>query len=292
MSSLNLPENIRDFDKVIRKLRSFFDSRGFIEVHAQHQPSILAACEDPRTVSIFNWQDTTYALPQTSQVWLEVFLLEHEKTHPSIPLEGIYTVSTSYRNEPNPIPGRHELIFPMFEFEMRGTMKDLLKMEQDLVAHLGYAPGVVKPYIDVAREYGVKELTHDHETRLQKDYGDVVFLTDFPKYTNPYFNMRAKDTENNVNNDDEKALYNKIDVILSGVETIGSAERSISPEQMLSDFHILSDGEYAKLLYSKFTKERVDKELDDFLKLPFIERCGGGIGVTRLISSMKSKGLL
>ena len=41
-----------------------------------------------------------------------------------------------YRNEPNPVPGRHNLIFPMFEFEMKGGMDELIEMEQELLIHL------------------------------------------------------------------------------------------------------------------------------------------------------------
>ena len=51
-------------------------------------------------------------------------------------------------------------------------------------------------------------------------------------------------------------------------------------------FHEISDGMYADLLYKLFGKERVDKELDDFLSLNFVPRVGGGIGVTRLLHGM------
>ena len=78
----------------------------------------------------------------------------------------------------------------------------------------------------------------------------------------------------------------KIDVIISGQETIGSAERSSDPDEMIKMFHEISDGMYADLLYNKFGKERVDKELDDFLSLNFIPRVGGGIGVTRLLHAL------
>ena len=36
----------------------------------------------------------------------------------------------------------------------------------------------------------------------------------------------------------------------------------------------------------------VEKELDEFLKLQFFKRCGGGIGVTRLIRAMKLSNVL
>ena len=78
----------------------------------------------------------------------------------------------------------------------------------------------------------------------------------------------------------------KIDVIIAGQETIGSAERSSDPDQMIKMFHTISDGLYANLLYDLFGKNRVDKELDDFLSLNFVPRVGGGIGVTRLLHAM------
>ena len=38
------------FTKVVKKLRQFFDEKGFLEVHTQNRLSILAACEDPFNV--------------------------------------------------------------------------------------------------------------------------------------------------------------------------------------------------------------------------------------------------
>ena len=53
-----------------------------------------------------------------------------------------------------------------------------------------------------------------------------------------------------------------------------------------------SDGGYAKLLFDLFGKERVEKELFEFLTHPFRKRYGGGIGITRLISGMRKANLL
>jgi aspartyl/asparaginyl-tRNA synthetase len=85
---------------------------------------------------------------------------------------------------------------------------------------------------------------------------------------------------------------NKVDVILHGMETIGSAERSCDPNEMRKQFYTISQGQYANLLFSNFTKERVEGELDEFLKFNFFPRCGGGIGVTRLIRAMKLSNLI
>jgi aspartyl/asparaginyl-tRNA synthetase len=79
---------------------------------------------------------------------------------------------------------------------------------------------------------------------------------------------------------------NKIDVLLKGMETIGSAERSSNPIEMREQFHTISNGGYAELLYDIFGKERVEAELEAFLANEFFPRFGGGIGLTRLIRAL------
>jgi len=272
--------NTKHFNIVINKLRQFFSNKGFLEVHTQNRLSILAACEDPSTIKTFEYANKLYPLPQTGQMWLEYELL----TNKDVP--GYFCVSTSYRYEPNPIPGRHSIIFPMFEFELKGNMDELEKLVRELLSYLGYdklnqfAEG---NYLDIAEKYDTKDISHEYEQKLYKDYGAVFLLKNFPEYTSPFWNMERNE---------DKTTANKIDVILSGMETIGSAERSCSPEDMLERFKTISNGEYAQILYDKFGKERVDGELNEFLKHEFIVRSGGGIGVTRLISSMLKEGLL
>ena len=84
----------------------------------------------------------------------------------------------------------------------------------------------------------------------------------------------------------------KIDIIINGIETIGSAQRSSDPEEMRKFFYEISDGGYAKIIFDKFSKERVEEELNEFLALDFFDRSGGGIGITRLIRVMKENQLL
>lgn len=57
-------------------------------------------------------------------------------------------------------------------------------------------------------------------------------------------------------------------------------------------FYTISDGQYKGILYREFTKERVDKKLDEFLDLDFFPRYGGGIRVTRMIRAMEMSNLL
>ena len=76
-------------------------------------------------------------------------------------------------------------------------------------------------------------------------------------------------------------------MLLYGVETIGSAERATDPAEMEHLFHTISDGMYADILYAQFGKERVEKELQEFLGMDFFPRCGGGIGMTRFIRALR-----
>ena len=78
----------------------------------------------------------------------------------------------------------------------------------------------------------------------------------------------------------------KIDVILGGMETIGSAERSTDKDQMRDTFYTISDGQYAQLIIDLFGKGRVEAELENFLDFDFFPRSGGGIGVTRIMQAI------
>lgn len=278
----------RKFNAAVSAMRSFFQKKGFVEVHTQNALSILAACEDPTTVAQYNYEGNVWPLPQTGQMWLEHVLLDNPD------FEGCFTVSTSYRNEENPVPGRHMRIFPMFEFESKGDMNDLIELEKELLEHIGFEKEDVRKtetavytdypegdYRDMMVKYNTEELDHDHELQLKADYGPVFFLKNFPYHTSPFWNMKK-------NGD----ISNKVDVILHGVETIGSAERSCNKDEMREQFLTISEGGYSGLLYEKFGKERVDREMDEFLDRDFFPRYGGGIGISRMISAMEQSNLI
>jgi len=277
-------DNYKEFDAAVQKLREFFKGKGFIEVHTQNKLSILAACEDPTTMATYNYNGNVWPLPQTGQMWLEHYLLDNPEE------KGFFCLSTSYRNEPNPVPGRHDLIFPMFEFETKGDMDDLIQLEKELLEHLGFKkemyPNNVYPeddYNDVAKKYEVDILEHEHETRLEQDHGPVFFLKNFPERTSPFWNMARND---------EAKTAKKVDVILHGIETIGSAQRSCDKESMRKQFNEISNGEYANTLFAQFSKERVLSEMNDFMSKEFFPRYGGGIGMTRMIRAMKMSNLI
>ena len=255
----------KKYTETVERLRSFFLSKNFFEVHTQNRLSILAACEDPETVATYNYGGNVWPLPQTGQMWLEYELL----SNPSA--EGFFCVSTSYRAEPNPVEGRHETIFPMFEFEMKGGVDELKKMEIELCEYLGLPDLEIETYDDWSNKFNTKELDHDHEKAIGSG-----MITEFPEWTSPFWNMAR--------NDD--GTSKKIDVILGGMETIGSAERSTDKEQMRNTFYTISDGQYAQLIINLFGKERVEAELEKFLEFDFFPRSGGGIGMQRLMSAL------
>jgi len=267
-------KDIVTFSEIVNKMRQFCLGKGFIEVNTQDRLSILAACEDPTTVATYNYAGQVWPLPQTGQMWLEYELL----TRPELP--GVFCISTSFRNEKNPIPGRHKIIFPMFEFELKGGLVELEKFENELLEYLGFGGEkdfFHKTYDELKDFYKVKELKAEHENKMLKDFGPIVFCKRFPKYTSPFWNMKRK----------SESHSEKIDVIMYGNETIGSAERSTNREEMKEEFYSISSGEYANLLFGLFGKERVEEELNEFLSLDFFPRCGGGIGMTRMISAFK-----
>jgi aspartyl/asparaginyl-tRNA synthetase len=260
-------KNTKIYDELVQKMREFFLKRGFVEVPTQSRLSILAACENPHSVKTFEYGGLMWPLPQTGQMWLEYELLKNPEW------EGVFCISTSYREEKNPIPGRHELIFPMFEFESKGGIEEMLKLESELLEWLGFEGPVSVKYDDVCEEYGgVPILENEHEQRMWDEKGSVVSLQYFPRRTNPFWNMK--------NNNGE--IFNKVDVILYGQETIGSAERSCDVEKMREMFYTIEDGGYSAKLFELFGKERVEKELEEFLSFSFFPRFGGGIGMTRL----------
>lgn len=260
-------KKITTYNTLVQLLRDFFQQKGFVEVPTQPNLTILSACENPHSVAPFTFDGVVWPLQQTGQMILEEVLLNN----PNIP--GCYCLTTSYRNEKSPIPGRHQKIFPMFEFESHGGFEELKKLERELLVYLGFGEPVEVNYDDVCQEYGgVQTLEDEHETRMWKEKGHCVSLQNFPSRTNPFWNMKHKGND----------IFSKIDVILYGQETIGSAERSCDVDEMRHNFYTIENGGYSAKIFELFGKERVEKELEEFLSLDFFPRFGGGIGLTRL----------
>lgn len=254
------------YHEITQKLRDFFLSKGYVEVPSQSRKSILAACENPHSVATFEYDGLVWPLPQTGQMWLEYELLKNPDW------KGCFCVSTSYRNEKDPIPGRHEKIFPMFEFESKGDFDDLRKLNVELVEYLGFDTPKQLDYDTTSERYAAPILEDEHESRMWDEVGNSISLETFPIRTSPFWNMKYIGD----------GKFNKCDIILYGQETFGTAERSCNPEEMKHFFYTIMDGTYADKLFELFGKERVEAELEEFLSYDFFPRFGGGIGLTRL----------
>ena len=265
------------YTEVTELLRSFFiRTKGFAEVHPQNRLSILAACENPHSIAKFYYDHLDWPLPQTGQMTLEDYLLTYPEQ------KGFCCVTTSYRNELNPEPGRHHKIFPMFEFECAGNFEQMIALETELLQFLGFTEEyVISTYELMQKKYNVIEIDSATEGLISQNESPVFFLTLFPELTNPFWNMKR-----------EGATANKCDIILHGQETIGSAERSCDVEQMRKTFYTIENGKYAEKLFSLFGEYRVVNELNEFLSHKFFPRFGGGIGLTRLVRAMELSNLL
>jgi aspartyl/asparaginyl-tRNA synthetase len=247
-------------------MRNFFQEKGFIEVATQPNLTILSACENPHSVASYIFDGSIWPLPQTGQMILEEILLNN----PEIP--GCYCISTSYRDEKNPIPNRHKKIFNMFEVETKGTKDDMVKLQAELLDYLGFDIPKVVDYNELCEKYGTDILEAEHETKMWEEIGDSISLQNFPLRTNPFWNMQKGEGDK----------FKKVDVILFGQETIGSAERSCDVDSMRKMFYNIEDGKYSEKLFELFGKERVEKELEEFLSFDFFPRFGWGCGLTRL----------
>lgn len=267
-----------DFTVVMRALTDFFTKKGYVEDCTQNRLSICTGCEDPTNVSVHEYGGKIWPMIQTGQMWLEWTLLTDKRIK-----KGVYCRTTSYREEKNPVPDRHYQIFPMFEFESFGTKEDLKKLETELLIFLGYQAPTPVDYEELATLYGQVTIENEHEARMCEEINVCCLLEDFPRHTNPFWNMAV---------DLETGKAKKIDVIMSGMETIGSAERSCDNEHMAKMFYELCDGKYHQLFFEKFGKDRTEAELQKFLELEKVPRFGGGIGMTRLIRSLKKEGLM
>jgi aspartyl/asparaginyl-tRNA synthetase len=261
--------------KVIQKLREFFRSENFQEVYTDNRLSILSACEDPFNIATYEFAGLKWPHAQTGQMWLEWEMLRN----PTVP--GYFCLTKSNREEKNPVEGRHFVSFPLFEFEMKGNMEDLIKLEEKLLSFLGYESGLRGAYAEVAKSFSVKTLENEHETALCET-NPLFYLTDFPEHTDPFWNMMRSSDDTS----------RKVDVIMNGQETIGSAEREVDPVVMRDRFNNIVNGEYRQRLVDEFGEERIELELNDYLSLDFFARSGGGIGVTRMTRSMIAEGLL
>ena len=98
---------------------------------------------------------------------------------------------------------------------MPGSVEDLKAMEYELCEYLGFGALTEKTYAEWQQHFGIDadvEMEAQHETDMESEFGQTI-ITNFPEMTSPFWNMAR--------NDDGKTAK-KMDVILGGMETIGS----------------------------------------------------------------------
>jgi aspartyl/asparaginyl-tRNA synthetase len=279
--------NPKHYAYVVKKIREVCDEEGLVECYLNDYLSTLSSCESPTSIRTFEWMGIKFAHQQTTQMCLERLINERPEC------KGYYNIGNSYREEEHPVKNRHKHIFCLGDFELQGDMEDLIQFQKKILLKLGIKPfdGQVDfpriDYLDACTKYGVDEIGHDEEIRLCQDFNSpAVFLCKFPLSTKPFFNMQI-----------EGDVALKVDVIIGNpnggqpMEVFGSAQRSDDPDDMRRQFHSIGDGEYAQALYSHFGKERIDKELEEYLSLKFVPRSGMGIGINRLVFACETLGI-
>ena len=173
-------------------------------------------------------------------------------------------------------------------------MKKLVKIKKALISLSDKSD--LKKILDNLYKYKIEIISSGGTYKEIKKLGfsckKISDYTGFPEV----FGGRVKSLHpliySGILSNDDKTHSNKVDVILHGIETIGSAERSSDKEAMRHTFNTISNGEYANMLFANFTKERVQNEMNKFLSKEFFPRFGGGIGMTRIIRAMKLSNLI
>lgn len=260
------------YHKTVSRLREFFTSRGFIEVHQQSHQSFLAVADNLSTITTYQYGNETYLLPQSAHMWLEFELLKN----PDLP--GVFCCSTSYRQHKNPVAGRHENIFPIFDFETSGNIETMAKLQKELLEHFGFDISTLKTaqYEDITLDFGVRKIDAATETRIGRELSPITIVKNKPNSLNPSWSSKRKDNH-----------VKTSDVILYGMEIIGASERGTNPEHMRERFYTIDDGNFAKTLFETFGQARVERELGEFLSLDLFPRSTGSIGLTRMISALR-----
>lgn len=267
-----------DFTDITKKLRKFFDKKGWVEVHSQDILRLLSVCEETNTVSNLNYDGMIWPLPQTAQICLEHELSKHPDW------KGVFCLSTSFKN--TYYRENVNKILPMFEFIVRGDMNQLIDLEAELLEYLGF--GEIHKYMhtkynNLTEKYNTDKLNNEHSQLICNDFGSIVFLEDYPNNITTFWNTKLSEN---------KLTSKKVNVIIDGLEVIHSAEMSINKEEMRDQFYKMNNRNYSNSLFANYGKERVEQELEEYLNLDFSTRAGGYIDINKFIDTMKLNNLL
>lgn len=322
--------NPKDYGSSIKMVQTFFEQEGLQHCYAQNDMKLLAACEDANNIAATNLGGKSQAIMQTGQMALEadimgnletknlvdnmlkfgfkieyidrlnvlskrgnIFAIETlDKIDYSYPdlielPKGYFAHNTSTRNESRAGDGRREFKFPLTEFEFQNKTEEsgfdeLAEFLSKLLVHLGFDEPKLVYYDEECQKFGTQYIEDKEEQELCDKYGSAVLLGKFPLRSDPYWNMRHSGND----------IYDKIDVIIHGFESAGTAVRSCDPIEMKKNIKLQDSGNYLNTMYDLFGKDRVDNEIDEYTDYKFVPRCGGGLGMSRIIRGLKLEGIL
>lgn len=201
---------------------------------------------------------------------------------------GYYCMNTSTRNESRAGDGRREFRFPITECEFaveteESGLEELAQFLERMIVHLGFEKPARRYYTEECKIRGVKKLDDIDEADIcNQAQNSVVLLMKFDEESDPYFNMRKN----------ADGTFDKIDVLIDGVETVGSAVRSCNKDEMLDMLKKQDKGKYLTTMYKYFGEETIKNEVNDYFSYKFIPRCGLGIGTSRLIKALERHNLV
>lgn len=266
-------QDIFAYNELAHELRCFFQEKyHYLEIPSQTKFTLLS-CKDPASATLFQQGQHTYPLPQSAQIQLEKALM----ANPQLP--GVFSLSTSYRHDAHALPGRHDKVFPLFEFVTHGHFHDLRKIYKELLTFLGLPTPEYVSYADCCRRYGKTYLTPANDIDIQRELGNSVSLEYLTRAANPFWTSQAEN----------EATFREMRLILHGLSTFSGAEHHCDSKGLKQAFLNYQQGQYAKTLFAQFGQKRVEEERDDYLMMRLIPRVSGAIGLTRLARAVKQE---
>lgn len=233
---------MKRYNTVIHLLRKFLDKLNFIELFTQNKLGILTICDDPKAMCTFNYGGYVWPLPQSSIIWLEHELF----TNPD--LAGIYTVCTTYKNDPNYSKKKSDnileadVVVPNFEFVTFGEYSEIILLVVNLLQELGFLEKYTfVNYNQLVKRHGSTNLSID----VLAPTKGVTFVEHVP---NQKWGMKYTSK-----------------VYIYQTEILSFSEHLKDSNDLLETFFTLDNGHLSEYLYAQFSKERVDKELFNFI---------------------------
>ncbi len=265
-------KNTLHYNAMVRSLRSFFqDKKGFIEVPAQSRPSIFAT-QTAESIGQFAVNNIPFPLPQSNLLCLDYEMLKNPEW------KGVYSISTRYQDDSTP---EQESTCPIFEFCVPGNCNDLKRFHDELLLFLGFEQSIPLLYEEVCKKYETQSLQAYHKATLAQEISAVITLEDFPSRTFPFWNTKYAGN----------GVYHKSETLLHGISVITSQEQETNGEKLREGFFSLNQGKYAQSLVARFGKERVNRDLEEYLSLPMLDRFASTIDLSKLANALEMAGI-